>query len=33
MGHFDVAATAIYLDLSGAEERLIAIRMWHGELG
>ena len=29
MGHSDVASTSVYLDVSGAEERLVAIRMWH----
>ncbi len=33
MGHSDVATTAIYLDVSGAEERLIAIRMGTGSFG
>jgi integrase len=28
MGHADIATTAIYLDVSGDAERLIAIRMW-----
>ena len=28
MGHSDVSTTAIYLDVSGDAERLIAIRMW-----
>ena len=32
IGHSDLATIAIYLDVSGPEERLIAIRMWHGEL-
>jgi integrase/recombinase XerD len=32
MGHTDISTTAIYLDASGAEERLIAIRMWQDVL-
>ena len=32
MGHSSLLTTAIYLDVSGTEERRIAFRMWRWEL-